>query len=412
MKILAIGDTADNIFTLKKFFKKSKIHLITFPRKGDALFTYSEEGVEFFDTLLISKQVKKIRSIKDNFDLCFVIGWAAARVAYLAGLNYIMYFVGGDITTPPFLRYQKISYLDKPVSEKKIIERWFYRKIFDKAIRWVTTSKEFHDKLIKYRKDGIRIDRVIVDNKLFNESIEPIKLEKKKFTFLSAQRFGLEKGHDIIWEAIKFCKSDFEILQMEWFIENNNEEKEINQKLIREKPDQVKFIPLVKRNELPKYYAFADAVMGQMRAGGQGAVEREAAFCKKPVICYTDPKQTVIIDGEEISPPFLPKSKDPQTLARLIDRIVDSKEFRQELVDSQYAYIQNLSEPDKVVSEWEKIFEKEFNKYRTINRKTNYLILKLENFLAFLMEEVYYKRKMREKNIEAWGELEYKRLMK
>ena len=31
MKILAIGDTADNIFTLKKFAKKSAIHLITFP---------------------------------------------------------------------------------------------------------------------------------------------------------------------------------------------------------------------------------------------------------------------------------------------------------------------------------------------------------------------------------------------
>mgnify|MGYP003337943006 CR=1 FL=1 len=60
MKILAIGDTADNIFTLKKFAKKSAIHLITFPRKQDALFTNLDGDTEFFDSLLITKQVKKM----------------------------------------------------------------------------------------------------------------------------------------------------------------------------------------------------------------------------------------------------------------------------------------------------------------------------------------------------------------
>ena len=63
MKILAIGDTADNIRTLQKFSKKSKIHLINFPRKQAALKTLSDD-VEFFESLLISKQVKKIKKIK------------------------------------------------------------------------------------------------------------------------------------------------------------------------------------------------------------------------------------------------------------------------------------------------------------------------------------------------------------
>ena len=92
LRILAIGDTADNIFTLQKFSKKSKIHVINFPKKQAGIKTMSDD-VEFFDSLLISKQVKKIIKIKDNFDLCIVMSWAAARIAYLSGINYIMYFV-------------------------------------------------------------------------------------------------------------------------------------------------------------------------------------------------------------------------------------------------------------------------------------------------------------------------------
>ena len=86
MNILAIGDLGDNILILKKI-SNLKIHLINFPRKQAELLTYSGEGLEFFDSLFISKQVKKIKEIKDGFDLCLVMSWAGARVAYLAGLN-------------------------------------------------------------------------------------------------------------------------------------------------------------------------------------------------------------------------------------------------------------------------------------------------------------------------------------
>ena len=133
MNVLAIGDTADNLYTLKKFMKKTKIHLISFPRKGDAILTNSNEEIEFFDSLLISKQVKRIREIKDNYDICLTMSWAAARIAYLAGLNYMIYFVGNDITTPPFLKSPKIPYLKTPISKKNFIERQFYKKIFDQA---------------------------------------------------------------------------------------------------------------------------------------------------------------------------------------------------------------------------------------------------------------------------------------
>ena len=127
MKILAIGDTADNFVSLKKFAKNCQIHLITFPRKQAEIFTLTED-VERFDSLLISKQVKKINQIKDQYDLCLVLTWSAARIAYLADLNYIMYFVGGDITEPPFEKMPKSPFLKYPIHNRNVIERYFYRK--------------------------------------------------------------------------------------------------------------------------------------------------------------------------------------------------------------------------------------------------------------------------------------------
>ena len=92
MKILAIGDTADDYYTLKKFTERSEIHLIDFPKQGVAKTTNIPTGREYFDSILISKQVKKIKEIKDDYDLSIVLSWAAARVAYLAGINYMIYF--------------------------------------------------------------------------------------------------------------------------------------------------------------------------------------------------------------------------------------------------------------------------------------------------------------------------------
>ena len=63
----------------------------------------------------------------------------------------------------------------------------------------------------------------------------------------------LQKGTDKIWEALKFCQSDFEILQVKWFDKRTEEEKKLADKWINEKPSQVTFIPIMKRQELAKF---------------------------------------------------------------------------------------------------------------------------------------------------------------
>tara|TARA_Y100000782_G_scaffold106856_1_gene128264 strand:- start:21 stop:1259 length:1239 start_codon:yes stop_codon:yes gene_type:complete len=412
MKILAIGDTADDYYTLKKFAKRSEIHLIDFPKKGDNKISNIHTGREYFDSLLISKQVKKIKEIKDDYDLCIILSWAAARVAYLSGINYIMYYAGSDIGNPPFVKNNIPIYTDfkKPLPHLNWIERSFYKKVFDTAICHVASKNEFLF-LKKYTSDGIRFDRVFIDTMLFNDEIKPINRPKKKFTLLSPGRIGKAKGMDIIWKALKLCKTDFEILQVEWFVERTEEEKKYNEMLIKNLPKQVKLIPLIKREELSKYIVWADAVMGQI-TGNTSAIERDSAFCKKPVIHYVNPNDPSLIDGKEIIPPFEPKSKDPHVIAELIDKIVTSKEYREKLVQRQYDYVKKLSDPEVVIRDWENLFEKMIKKYPSINRKSSNFSLKFENLLSNLAENLIYKRTMRERNVKAWGKENYELLTK
>jgi glycosyltransferase involved in cell wall biosynthesis len=406
LKILVIGDSTSNMYSMKKFAKNIDIHIIDFPKKGVDKITTSKDQIEYFDSLLISKQVKKINEIKNNFDLCIAAPWAGARIAYLAGINYIMYFVGNDITTPPFSKNNK---------NYNLIEKIFYKKILDNAIACIGPQYEYFTPLKKYRKDAIRLDRAFVDIEYYNENISPIKLEKKKFTFLSAQRFGTEKGIDKIWEAIKLCKTDFEILQVKWFIEESSHTVQeidqlgkINKKLVDEIPNKVRFIPLIKKEELGRYVIASDAIMGQMRAGIQGGIERDAAYCKKPVLCFTDPNQPIIIDGEEITPPFLPQSNTPQEIAKIIDKVVESKQFRDDLAEREYEYIKKLCDPELVSKDWEEIFNNILEKNKKIKRNLS-IFEKLMNYMILKLEKKYIK-KFREKNIQAWGKEEYEKL--
>ena len=86
IKVLAIGDIGNIVRTLTKFTKKSKIHLIQYPKDGSGVFTYYDD-VETFENWKVLDNIKKINEIKDDYDICLTIG--SERLPYLADLNYI-----------------------------------------------------------------------------------------------------------------------------------------------------------------------------------------------------------------------------------------------------------------------------------------------------------------------------------
>ena len=64
---------------------------------------------------------------------------------------------------------------------------------------------------------------------------------------------GLGKGTDILWKALKHCKSDFEIIQVDWFDNTTIEEKTSSLLLKQHLPNQVKLIPMIEREKINSY---------------------------------------------------------------------------------------------------------------------------------------------------------------
>ena len=215
-------------------------------------------------------------------------------------------------------------------------------------------------------------------------------LKKNKFTFLSAQRIGLAKGIDIIWKAIEMTKTDFEVLQVDWFLgQRTDEEREINEKLKNNRPKKVKIIPVFKREDIPRAFVSVDAVIGQMKNGLGATIEREAAYCRIPVLQYADPKIKFKAGDKISNSPFLPHSNNPEVIAELIDKIVTSKEFREDLAEQEYNFVKKIGDPNVIANEWEKLFSKVVGMKR--KRKSKFK-LKINLYHFLLINRLYIKK--------------------
>ena len=373
LKVLAIGDTANVITDLKKYTKKIEIKLIDFKERGKTLV--KDEDTEILDEYNLFQHLKKINSIKNQYDIVLVMGWTAAKLAYLAGLNYVIYFVGNDIRNPPFRGFEKSELSLTPRVKLNFIEKKFYKSVLKNALACVTVGHELFEILKKYRKDVYRIDHILFDKNLFESSISLDK-PKSKFTFFNPQRISYQKGFDILWKAIPLCKSEFEILQVDWFdyqLENKKDE------ILAEKPSQIKMIPLIPRNEISKYYIHCDAVIGNLKIGYIEGVGREGAMCKKPVLNYINPEYRWILDKKEVIPPFLPQSNDPKEVAIIIDKIVTSQEFRDDLIKQQFKFVQVYTDPKRTIEAWEGFFENILQNKKGV--KNSFLSLRLFYYL-------------------------------
>ncbi len=390
IRVLVIGDAANYMKTVSKCVKKSKIHIINFPREGASKLTY-DENVAYFESNKVSDCVKRIKKLKNDFDICITI-FSGSIIAYLAGLNYAMHFVGGDILFPIWEKNAGESYLKKPMYEYNFLERRFFKKILDNATTCTVFGEEFFNKLKNYRKDTIRINTAPRDPNFFNQPITSLDIKKDKFVFFSPSRCCYYKRLDLVWKAIPLCKSNFDIYQVEWFDERTQEESQVNRKFFETRPANVKAIPLIKSDEMINYYMFADAVIGDFRLSTSfGFIEMEAALLKKPVLSYVDPNAKFILDGNPIDIPFFPKTIEPKELASLIDKIVESKDFREKMAEEQFNFINKVSDPAKVGEEWDKIFEELFQKFKSINKDAG-MTVKFRMVYFLIINRLHFRK--------------------
>ena len=388
--MLAIGDVGSIVRTIRKYVKKSEIRMINYPQDGAGVFT-APDDVELFKTWKVQEHVKKINEIKDGFDICLTT--ASERIAYLADLNYIAYYLGRDIDVPRFEKNSAESWQTEPIFKLNFLETAFYWNAFKNAVAHVTGMWQY-EYLAKYTKTGINSARIPIDIDEFNPDVNPIDRKKTKFTFFSPMRMERGKGTDLLWNAIKLCKSDFEILGVDWFGETTEEERQFKRKLIDEMPPQIKLIPPIKRSEIARFYTFADAVIANLFIGTFELVGLESVMCGTPVIQYTDHKRKIIVDGKEIKSQFLPFSNDPKSIANVIDKVVESKEFREKLFRDEYEFVNKIADPVKCAEWWDELFADLAKKHKSIRKNSSPLRVKLR-MISFLIANRLYASKIK-----------------
>ena len=140
IKVLAIGDVGSIVRTIQKYTKKSEIYLINYPQDGSGIYTTSD-GIELFKTRKVSDLVIKINEIKDNFDISLTT--ASERIAYLADLNYVGYYLGRDIDVPMFKKNSTEGWQTEPLHKLNFFERRFYWNSFKNAVAHVAGGWQF-----------------------------------------------------------------------------------------------------------------------------------------------------------------------------------------------------------------------------------------------------------------------------
>jgi glycosyltransferase involved in cell wall biosynthesis len=309
----------------------------------------------------------------------------------LADLNYISYYVGRDIDAPRFIKNSKEPWYNEPLHRLNFLERSFYKKTFNFAITHIAPTWVF-EHLRKYSDKCIKMDRKPIDLTLFEKVTTPLSKKKEKFTFFCPQRMGISKGTDILWKALRYCKTDFKILQVDWRDVTTDEENETSLRLRENLPSQVELIPMIKRKDMPSYYDWADAVIGNLIIGSFEYVELEAVICKKPVISFTDKSFKIILEDTELQSPFLPESNDPKIIAEIIDKMVLSKDFREKLYKREYEFVKEITDPVKAGDWWDSLFEESMRKFSSINRKSSTISVRIRMLLFLIANRLYHKK--------------------
>lgn len=362
LRILLVHDSSSFAFILQKYFP-GHVNAIYFS-KHDAISQVTDPL--FFVKKGIRSQINQIKEASKNYDIFLCYGWPAAAICYLAGVNYGMVFFDAYIDPENRIR-KRVSRI------KQLILQDIYKSAIECATFAVAGLPHDAEILKKYRPDT-RIIHQLIDEDMFNPNVKKIDLGQNKFTFFSPQRIEPDKGQLIMWDAIRLTKSDFTVLQTDWG------SGEYYEKSLATKPDKIKIIPKVKRENMPNYLASVDALLGQISKTSVGSTEREAALCNTPVFCYAPYSFSE-------NDPVYKESNEPKDIAKYIDVMVADKNFRDELRKKQGEWVRNTFDNKKTIKQWLDVFEEAINKKMTYKAKFRHgLIIKMITMLERILQ--------------------------
>jgi glycosyltransferase involved in cell wall biosynthesis len=329
VKVLAINDMASVMSTVMKYvdFLDLAYQPSTVSHTFSKVLDINERGFKIH-AKSYSNFIDFIRSKKDSYDLFHCCGWVSVA-AYLAGVPYGIHFHGDD------LRLWR-----KRGGMKRVFQTPLFERVLKKADYVVVSTHDLLKHINRYREDAINIGNP-VDVDFFSKDAHKIDLPFKKPIIFCPTRLQREKGHEIMWLAIREAKSDFVVLQSDWGFEPYWSEMKKNA------PGKVQFIDLIPRNSMPSYYVSVTGVLGQVhQIGALGVAELEAASCGTAVLSYTS-----------IDSPFLPKNIDSIELAKWLDCVVEDEDFRKKLADDERSFVLKNHDSRVVAERWRVLWE-------------------------------------------------------
>lgn len=363
LRVLLVHDSASFAFLLQKFF----------PGHIDAIYFSSHDAISqvknplFFVKDGIESQIKQIKELAKEYDLLLCYGWPAAAICYLAEVNYGMVFFDAYIDPEHRIR-KKLS----PI--KELILQDIYKNALECASFTVAGLPHDAEILKKYRKDT-KIIFQLIDEEMFHPNVKKIDLQQKKFIFFSPQRIDPDKRQLIMWDAIRLTKSDFIVLQTDWG------KGEYYEKVLSTKPDKVKIIPKIKRENMANYLVSVDALLGQISKTSVGSTEREAALCNIPVFCYAP-------DSFSENDPVYKESLEPKRIAEYIDKMVLDKDFREKLKKIQNEWVKKTFNNENGIQQWNKVFQEAICKKRIYKvRFYHKIIIKIITFIEKILQK-------------------------
>jgi glycosyltransferase involved in cell wall biosynthesis len=353
-----VNDFSSGGFLLQKYLH-SKVNVIYF--NDEAVISPTIEPL-YFEKRDLPHQVSTIRELASEFDLFICFGWIAAAICYLANVNYVMYFVDSYIKPKDRIRKKM------PFMKRQLVAELFSEAITHAGCL-VTAIPRDVDTLKMYN-ETVRLVLPMVDPNMFNPNLDKIDLAQSRFTFFSPGRLDPGKNQDIVWESIRLTRSDFVVLQTDWG------SGEYYEKLMSNRPEKIRIIPKIRREQIGAYYVSADAVLGQISLTTCGSIEREAALCGKPIFCYAP-------DCFTVNDPFYKGSLNPAEIADYLDKIVTDTPFRLNLAASQHEWVMEHFDNSKIAQSWEHILEETSNYSRKYKPKSHFTTgLKLFNLVS------------------------------
>ncbi len=219
---------------------------------------------------------------------------------------------------------------------------WLLKRPYGDALRnasYVVCHPAVVDSIRALRKDVSSLE-LPVDPDVFNMDVDPFDYGDAVPIF-SPSRIDKWKGHEIIWEAIRLMRNRGKaiVYQSDWGWEPDFSH------LKSRAPANVRFMKIVPRSKIARYYKGAKLVIGQMKIGHFGMTELEAAACGVPVVVYLRDEKS----------PFLPKKNDPRSLAEAMDLLIEDSKFSTEYAKACSEYVLKNFSLAKVTGRLERI---------------------------------------------------------